>query len=1223
MAKDKPSAAAAATPASRGTKAATATPSAAAAKTPAPTPAPATAAKTPKAAAPAAAPKTPAAAPAPAPTPAAPAPAPTAPTTPLAVHRCRFLDYVPRGVTAVASHPGGGVHAVVREDGGVALVRGEAWQEGWVEMVNFSAAAAAAGGSDAAIQCAVWVAADVTGDIVDGADAGAPPKPGTGRTYAGCRLLLVTMGGAVLEVDWPTLGVRRVGSVAGGAVWTAAAFTLVAADRGVAGAVVPLAGARGAAATAGTGGTPRVAGTLLAFGCEDGAVRLYWLPFRPASVRSDDELSLVASCAGTDGRVLSLAWHPHLPILFAGTAAGIIRGWDMTQPAERAFAGSRSSDGADSDDDEPATAGSGGGGLLTFSAGGGGTAGGGAALTAILGRGALAGPRPLVRMALDTMGRADACVWALAVTRDVVVIAGDARGNVTAWDGRTGTPAVGGPIARHDADVLAVAVYEPPVLASRADSVATLVAPVQQLYVASAGVDGKVSVVRRQLAPGGGDAAAGGEPLPPTAGAAARWIPVGSHRGHSHDVRTVALLPLAATAASVASAARAPTPALAARTANARWPLTVLSGGADGFLVAQQVHALPNSLAQPRRMAAFALGSERAHAGWAPAAGLLLHATGASTAAGGGAETPTLDVWRLSGSGSSGGAGTAAPATTGAVSSNPALVSALARHAGTKRPRVDGAAAAAGGVPRSVPGSHEHAVRVVVDGPGGAVAVVAAAEDGSWAAYADVAGGVHLLRLLAQEGDGADGGVLAPVAVPLPAATAAACRDAVVTHLAFARLPGATGSRPAWLLVAVAGASLIVTLVTERAAAGVASRAAAADADAVAAEVRAAAIVTFLYTLPVPARMLPPDAAASVVAVAAAAPIAVPGRGPRGVAATPAAGAGRAIAAASTPASTTARARQRSVSGAGYAADAGSEAGDASDSDDGGEGGAGGKVNRRMRRMLARGGGDGGGAARAPACWADLEERASIPMVSCAAVGTGAGASDGTVRVAVGVWTGCVHAYALSRTGGRLTASSARLESPVTAVAVVGTRLFAASRNGTVSVIDADTGAATALSPALAAASAGAWRAGARYNVPGSNMDGAKAAFARPTAALPSTAAAAAAAAATTAVAPEGMPQYWLDTPLQLVVLPRDGGALRLLLLGVHNTMAVQVEEGSPGGGAPAVGARVLPVRNLNVVSAAAVTVPGAAAALAVVELPWRTVTRHLTGALSRKRYGT
>jgi U3 small nucleolar RNA-associated protein 4 len=59
----------------------------------------------------------------------------------------------------------------------------------------------------------------------------------------------------------------------------------------------------------------------LAVACEDGFVRIFNI--------AEGELEYVRAFGGSEGRLLSVAWHPSEDVLFAGSASGSIRGWDI------------------------------------------------------------------------------------------------------------------------------------------------------------------------------------------------------------------------------------------------------------------------------------------------------------------------------------------------------------------------------------------------------------------------------------------------------------------------------------------------------------------------------------------------------------------------------------------------------------------------------------------------------------------------------------------------------------------------------------------------------------------------------------------------------------------------------------------------------------------------------------------------------------------------------
>lgn len=232
------------------------------------------------------------------------------------VHRARFFDFAPSGVTAMALHPSGGWLALARECGDVELWRAGTTGAAWVEVATLP------GSARLAIQSAVWVSAAAGGDsVVDGA-----------------RLLLASLSGAVLEACWHTASTHTLVEPGGGALWAVAAWAALSPRRGSARALL---------------GAPGVLTNLLALGSEDGALRIFDVGLAPRSVPR-----LLGAGHATDGRILSLAWHPLLPLVFTGTANGRVRGWDMTavlaelasSPTTATAARARSATHDDSDD---------------------------------------------------------------------------------------------------------------------------------------------------------------------------------------------------------------------------------------------------------------------------------------------------------------------------------------------------------------------------------------------------------------------------------------------------------------------------------------------------------------------------------------------------------------------------------------------------------------------------------------------------------------------------------------------------------------------------------------------------------------------------------------------------------------------------------------------------------------------------------------------------------
>lgn len=128
------------------------------------------------------------------------------------------------------------------------------------------------------------------------------------------------------------------------------------------------------------------------------------------------------------------------------------------------------------------------------------------------GGGGAASSRAVVRMRVEDYGKGEATlVWCLRVLRDFTVLSGDSLGNVQVWDGRTGTQIHS--LKLHHGDVMSLG------LEGHGDTDTPL--------IFSAGVDGKVAALRRTRDPSRADGW--------------RWLQCGSHRTHTHDVRSVAV----------------------------------------------------------------------------------------------------------------------------------------------------------------------------------------------------------------------------------------------------------------------------------------------------------------------------------------------------------------------------------------------------------------------------------------------------------------------------------------------------------------------------------------------------------------------------------------------------------------------------------------------------------------------------------------------------------
>ena len=107
-------------------------------------------------------------------------------------------------------------------------------------------------------------------------------------------------------------------------------------------------------------------------------------------------------------------------------------------------------------------------------------------------------------------------IWTLCVMADSTVVSGDSRGQVQLWDGATGV--LMDTFRQHSADVLAL-----------------VVSPGGR-HIFASGVDGKVVCLQRsQCAEGSG---------PISAATNSSWIYVHAHRAHSHDVFSLAVVPV-------------------------------------------------------------------------------------------------------------------------------------------------------------------------------------------------------------------------------------------------------------------------------------------------------------------------------------------------------------------------------------------------------------------------------------------------------------------------------------------------------------------------------------------------------------------------------------------------------------------------------------------------------------------------------------------------------
>lgn len=224
------------------------------------------------------------------------------------------------------------------------------------------------GADDAALTCVAWC-----GDA-----------SGTDR-----RLFSAGLDGQIIEHDLDTLRPLSITDSHGGAIWALAREPKQKARSGSPFALDRCRRAHPAAIPCRSANPQAEGEHRFAVACDDGAVRIYTVEDGAPGAR------YTRSLPRTEGRVLSLAWHPNGRVVVAGDSTGCIRCWDLDAGRE----------------------------LLRITAG-------------------------------DGSGR-ELCVWALLVLPDGTIVSGDSNGNTQWWDGNFGTRIQS--LTQHGADVLALA----------------------------------------------------------------------------------------------------------------------------------------------------------------------------------------------------------------------------------------------------------------------------------------------------------------------------------------------------------------------------------------------------------------------------------------------------------------------------------------------------------------------------------------------------------------------------------------------------------------------------------------------------------------------------------------------------------------------------------------------------------------------------------------------
>ncbi|KAF8306044.1 WD40 repeat-like protein [Clavulina sp. PMI_390] len=319
---------------------------------------------------------------------------PSTERTNLTVHRCRFVDWTPSEITAVAFSPlappnSSSTRSIapstssVSSHGILAVGRGN----GVIEICEWSRPEVR--GNEIASQG--WtirrVLAGPNPSKVDSLafalkDPYAHP-PGTAPGLAHLRLFSTVGGKDLLEWDLSSGSISRVMDSDGGAIWALA--------------VNPTS-------------------TILALGCDDGSIRLFSL--------ENDEVTPLRRLDRVKARILSLAWAPPRYVPKASTTSGDASDSDN-----------------DDDDDESKW-------KDTFIIAG--------CSDSSIRKWDINSGRVLERMTTDQVRHEKTLVWAVGVLLDGTIVTGDSLGCVKFWDPMTSTQLFS--FQSHDADVLCLSI---------------------------------------------------------------------------------------------------------------------------------------------------------------------------------------------------------------------------------------------------------------------------------------------------------------------------------------------------------------------------------------------------------------------------------------------------------------------------------------------------------------------------------------------------------------------------------------------------------------------------------------------------------------------------------------------------------------------------------------------------------------------------------------------
>ncbi|KAJ3339253.1 U3 small nucleolar RNA-associated protein [Gonapodya sp. JEL0774] len=215
-------------------------------------------------------------------------------TTPMQVHRCRFVDYVPAAISALAFTP-----KTARPHLACARANGDI--EIWGVVGNWVLEKTIPGGLNQSVECVAWVhnlPDDSDSDSETMEDDGGPSQSGRAAkkkptylpSHSKIPPRLFSSGLNAVVTEYSLTSLRPVATVAcpGGAVWCMAV-------------------------------NPR--SSLLVVGCDDGTPRLLDV--------SEGDFRLIKALDRGAGRILSIAWSSDGTQVWAGHSDGCIRRWNV------------------------------------------------------------------------------------------------------------------------------------------------------------------------------------------------------------------------------------------------------------------------------------------------------------------------------------------------------------------------------------------------------------------------------------------------------------------------------------------------------------------------------------------------------------------------------------------------------------------------------------------------------------------------------------------------------------------------------------------------------------------------------------------------------------------------------------------------------------------------------------------------------------------------------